>query len=87
MLSAGVAPADLYAVVMSTAEGDDRADPSRVPTAAAARVELRSDDRARAVAAACRQRDAARARQLAHVLAGHARQRALLVCAGLGIDL
>ena len=87
VLNAGVAPADLYALLMSTAEGADRADPSRVPTAAAAHVELRSDDRSRAVAAACRQRDAARARQLVHALAGDARRRAWLVCAGLGIDL
>jgi len=41
----------------------------------------------RAVAAACRLRDAARAAQLAGPLAGDARRRATLVCAGAGIDL
>jgi len=39
------------------------------------------------VAAACRRRDAARAAQLAGTLAGDPRKRAMLVCAGVGIDL
>jgi hypothetical protein len=72
---------------MSGAEGDDRADPSRIPSAAAIRVEPRSDDRVRSVAAACRRRDAARAAQLAGGLTDDARRRARLVCTGAGIDL
>jgi protein-disulfide isomerase len=87
LVKGGIAPGDLYALLMSSAQGDDRADPSRVPSAAAIHVELRSEDRVRAVAAACRRHDAARAAQLAGALAGDARRRATLVCAGAGIDL
>ena len=72
---------------MSSAQGDERADPSQIPSAAALHVELRGDDRSRAVAAACRRRDAARAAELAGALAGDPRKRATLVCAGVGIDL
>jgi len=87
IVKAGIAGADLYALLMTSAEGDDRADPSRIPSAAAIHVELRGEDRSRAVAAACRRRDAARAAQLAGKLAGDPRKRAALVCAGVGIDL
>jgi protein-disulfide isomerase len=87
LIKGGIAPADLYALLMSAAQGDDRADPSRIPSAAAIHVELRGEDRARAVSAACRRRDAARAAQLAVTLAGEARRHAALVCAGAGIDL
>lgn len=86
-VAAGVAPGDIYALVMSASRGEERADPSRVPTAEAIRVELRGEDRARAVSAACRMRDAARAAQLAGGLAGDPRRRAQLVCAGVGIQL
>ena len=87
LVKAGIAPGDVYATAMAQAAGDERADPSRVPSAAAIRLELRSDDRVRAVAAACRGRDAARAAELAGPLTGDARQRAAQVCAGSGIDL
>lgn len=87
LVAGGVARGDLYALLMTSAEGDDRADPSRIPTPAAIHVELRSDDRVRAVAAACRRRDGARAAQLADGLAVDARRRAAQVCAGAGIDL
>lgn len=87
LIKAGVARPDLYAVLMSLASGDDRADPSRIPSLAAHHVELRADDRVRAVAAACRRHDAARTAALAGKLAGDARRRAALVCAGAGIDL
>ena len=86
-VTGGVAPADIYAVYMSGATGDDRADPSRVPDGAAMKVALRADDLSRAVAAACRRRDAARARTLAGELAGAPRKRAKLVCTASGIDL
>lgn len=86
-LRAGVPAGDLYAVLMSTAAGDERADPSRIPTTAEHKLALRSDDLARSVAAACRQRDARRAAELARSLAGAARQRAQRVCAGVGVDL
>jgi protein-disulfide isomerase len=87
LVKGGIAPADLYALLMSSAEGDERADPSRIPSVAAIHLELRGDDRARAVAAACRRRDASRATELAGGLAGDARRRAARVCAGAGIDL
>jgi protein-disulfide isomerase len=83
----GVANGDVYALLMSMAEGDDRADPSAVPTSQLVHIELRADDRARAVAAACRRRDGARAMELARLLVGDARHAAALVCAGEGIDL
>ncbi|HEX7836865.1 MAG TPA: thioredoxin domain-containing protein, partial [Kofleriaceae bacterium] len=61
LVKAGVARADLYAVLMSMASEDDRADPSRIPSIVDHHVELRADDRARAVAAACRLHDVPRA--------------------------
>ena len=85
LVKAGIAPGDVYATVMAKAAGDERADPSRVPSAT--HIELRSDDRVRAVAAACRGRDAVRAAELAGPLAGDARQRAARACAGSGVDL
>jgi len=87
MLRAGVARADLYAVLMTLATGADLADPSRIPSIVDHHVELRGDDRMRAVAAACRRHDAARVAELAGKLAGDPRRRAALVCAGAGIDL
>jgi protein-disulfide isomerase len=86
-VKAGLAAGDIYALVMSDAKGFERADPSRVPDPAAAHVALRGDDRSRAVTAACRRRDAARAVQLATGLASVPRQRAAAVCAAAGIDL
>jgi hypothetical protein len=58
-----------------------------VPNPAAAQVALRSDDRVRAVTAACRRRDAKRAVELAATLAAEPKRRAMLVCAASGIDL
>ena len=86
-IAAGVAAGDLYALMMSDAHGTERADPSRVPNPAAAQVALRSDDRVRAVTAACRRRDAKRAVELAVNLAAEPKRRAMLVCAASGIDL
>ncbi len=84
----GVNPHDLYAVLMSMAEGADRADPSSVPApSASGHLELRAEDRARAVSAACRRRDGVRAEHLAGTLEGDARKRAAAVCFGEGIDL
>ena len=86
-ISAGVPAGDVYALLMSDARGVERADPSQIPDVSVAKVQLRSDDRARAVMAACRRRDTKRASVLATGLAGAAKQRALLVCAGVGVDL
>ncbi|HET9620803.1 MAG TPA: thioredoxin domain-containing protein [Kofleriaceae bacterium] len=87
IVATGVAPRDLYALLMSAAQGDDRADPASIPSVAASHIELRNDDRVRAVSAACRRRDAARAAELAGPLSGDPKKRARLVCAGVGIDL
>ena len=87
LVAKGIPRGDLYAVLMSSAAGDDRADPSRVPSAATIHLELRSDARERAVIAACRMRDAARANRLAVALVGSAQHRAAQSCAGSGIDL
>ncbi len=86
-IARGLPKTDIYALVMAAAVGTDRADPSAVPDASAVKIELRGDDRARAVAAACRRRDAARATKLATLLEGAAKRRAYAVCAGEGIDL
>lgn len=86
-LATGIPRGEIYALMMTSGIGDDRADPSSIPDPSAAKVTLRANDRSRAVAAACRRRDAAKAQQLANGLAGAARHHAALVCTGVGIDL
>lgn len=86
-LATGIPRSEIYALMMTSGVGDDRADPSSIPDPSAAKVTLRAADRGRAVAAACRRRDAAKAQQLVTGLAGTPRQHAVLVCAGAGIDL
>ncbi|HEY4238531.1 MAG TPA: thioredoxin domain-containing protein [Kofleriaceae bacterium] len=86
-LDEGLPRADVYALIMSGAEGEDRADPSRIPVASEIHVELRAEERARAVDAACRRHDAARATSLVAPLDGDVRARVAAVCAGEGIDL
>lgn len=86
-IAAGIAAGDLYALMMSDAHGSERADPSRVPNLAAAQIAMRSEDRVRAVTAACRRRDPKRAAELAAPLVPEAKRRAMLVCAASGIDL
>jgi len=83
----GLPARDLYAVLMSGAVGEERADPSTVPDVSGLHVALRSDELARAVAAACRRRDSRRAATLSAHLKGDARRRAGLVCTASGIDL
>jgi protein-disulfide isomerase len=83
----GVPKTDIYALVMSMAEGAERADPSTIPDSAAVKIEMRADDRMRAVTAACLRRDVARATKLATGLSGDHKRRAARVCAGEGIDL
>jgi protein-disulfide isomerase len=83
----GIAARDIYAVLMSEAVGDERADPSRVPDVAAASIALRAGDKARAVEAACRRHDRSRAQQLVGGLTGPPLQHAQRVCHILGIDL
>jgi predicted DsbA family dithiol-disulfide isomerase len=86
-IAAGIAPGDLYALMMSDARGTERSDPSRVPNPAAAQVAMRADERVRAVTSACRRRDAKRAVELAVNLAAEPKRRAMIVCAASGIDL
>lgn len=87
VVAKGLAKKEVYPMVMSMAQGFDRADPSSVPVSTLVHIELRSDDRERAIEAACRRRDAARARTLSTGFDGEARGRAARVCAGEGIDL
>jgi protein-disulfide isomerase len=86
-IAKGLPKGDIYALVMASAVGDDRADPSAVPDSAAIKIEMRAEERARSVEAACRRRDKARATTLAAGLTGSAKTRAASVCAGEGIDL
>ncbi len=83
----GLAKKDLYPLMMNMAQGDDRADPSAVPQTSVGHIEMRAEDRGRAVAAACRRRDGARAAALSGTLAGDSKRRAAAVCSGEGIDL
>jgi hypothetical protein len=87
VVAGGIPAKDYYAVVMSGAQGIDRADPASIPDVAGMRVAMRAEDRGRAVAAACRRRDARRAAELAVGLAIEAKRRAALVCAARAIDL
>ena len=87
VVAGGIAARDYDAVVMSGATGVDRADPASIPDLAGMKVAMRSEERSRAVAAACRRHDAKRAAELAAGLTGEPRKRAALVCAAGGIDL
>jgi protein-disulfide isomerase len=86
-LAHGVPRGDLYPLVMSMAKGADLADPSAIPTSTIVKIEMRADDRARAVTAACRRHDVARAKTLANGLAPDLHERASAVCSGEGVDL
>jgi protein-disulfide isomerase len=86
-IARGIARSDLYSVLMGMAAGEDRADPSAVPAGTSVHLELRAEDRGRAVAAACRRHDGARAARLAGALSGDPKRRAEAVCAGEGVDL
>lgn len=87
-IAAGVAPQDLYALEMSAAIGSERADPSALPEASAMHMEPSADDRERAVIAACRGRETARAKSLVHGVTDDARRsRLVTACAPSGIDL
>lgn len=87
MLARGMPRSELYPMYMSSAEGNDRADPSAVPETHQVHIELRAVDRARSVIAACRRHDVERATAFAATLDGDTKRRALTVCAGEGIDL
>nr|HEX4318537.1 thioredoxin domain-containing protein [Kofleriaceae bacterium] len=86
-MKAGVEAADLYALEMSSAIGSERADPSAIPSATAMHMEPTADDRERAVLAACRGRETARARSLARGLDGARRERVVSACSASGVDL
>ena len=83
----GLPQRDLYAVLMSGASGEERADPAGIPDVTGMQVAPRAIERSRAVAAACRRRDPTRAAALSTGLTGDARRRASLVCTAAGIDL
>ncbi len=83
----GVVPSDVYALVMSGADGEEHGDPSRVPDLAAVRVAPRPEARSRSVRAACRLRDGERARRLEAGLTGPWVAATVRACAAVGIDL
>jgi protein-disulfide isomerase len=88
LMAAGVARGDVYGLLMLRAQRAERGDPSRMPTpATTGSIELGQDDREVAVEAACRGRDAARARSLAARLARPHRAAAAGTCAAFGIDI
>ncbi|HSD85908.1 MAG TPA: thioredoxin domain-containing protein, partial [Kofleriaceae bacterium] len=70
MLARGLAKREVYPMYMSAATGNDRADPSAIPQTQLVHIQMRADDRGRAVMAACRRRDGARATDLAAQLEG-----------------
>jgi protein-disulfide isomerase len=86
-LRAGLPASDIYGLIMSDAEGTERADPSRIPSVSTIHLELRPEERSRAVAAACRRHDAPRALDLAKGLVGDPRRQAASVCVVEGVDL
>ena len=86
-VAAGLPAGDIYALVMASAIGAERADPSRVPDVAGITIAPRPEDRVRSIAAACRRRDGARAAELARGLSPALHTRVSAVCAAAGIDL
>ncbi|HUS30034.1 MAG TPA: thioredoxin domain-containing protein [Kofleriaceae bacterium] len=87
MIAKGLPKAEVYPMFMAGAQGSDRADPSAVPETQQVHIAMHAEDRGRAVAAACRRRDAARAATMASGLEGDVKKRTAAVCAGEGIDL
>jgi hypothetical protein len=88
LVANGIAPRDVYGVIMATADGAEIGDPSRMPrNEAAGKLELRMIEREAAVEAACRSRDGARAEEMAGRLKGDARDSARDTCEAYGIDL
>jgi protein-disulfide isomerase len=84
-LHRGLKRGEIYPTIMSMAKGEERADPAAIPEVT--HVEMRGEERARAVVAACRRHDGKDAEKLAGALAGDAKHRAAAVCASEGIDL
>ncbi len=83
----GIAARDVYALEMSAAVGEERADPSRVPASSTIQLAQPAIDRERSVAAACRRHDPRAATAIASTLDGDAHKRAAGVCRDEGIDL
>ncbi|HEY4056317.1 MAG TPA: thioredoxin domain-containing protein [Kofleriaceae bacterium] len=86
-ITAGVPATDIYAVLMSDAQGVERADPSRVPIVSVMKIAPRAAERAQMVEAACREHDAARAKTTAEGLPANLRTAAAATCSAAGIDL
>ncbi len=87
LVARGVAPGDVYGVIMMAAADGERRDPARMPVVGAAALELGPVDREAAVVAACRGRDKDRADALAGKLAGEHHAAAAAACAAYGVDL
>lgn len=86
-VKAGVPAGDIYAVLMSDAQGTERADPARVPNVSVMTIAPRAIERAQMVEAACREHDAVRAQATATGLPKNLRAAAAATCAAAGIDL
>ena len=88
LVATGVARGDVYGLVVLRAARAERGDPSRMPASATAGpIELGQVDREAAIQAACRGREAARARGLASRLAAPRRAAAAGACEAYGIDI
>jgi protein-disulfide isomerase len=87
MVARGLPKSELYPMYMSSAEGNDRADPSAIPATKQVHIELHAADRARSVIAACRRHDADRAKAIWATLESEAKLRTATACASEGIDL
>jgi protein-disulfide isomerase len=88
LLASGVPRADVYGLVMLRARRVEDGDPSRMPApTSTGAIELGRVEREAAVLAACRGREAERARTLAARLTGPRRAAVAGACAADGIDL
>ncbi|MCE9573334.1 MAG: DsbA family protein [Deltaproteobacteria bacterium] len=87
LVARGVAPGDVYGVIMMAATEGEHGDPGRMPVMPSATLELGPTDREAAVVAACRGRDKDRADALAGKLAGAHHAAAAEACSAYGVDL
>jgi protein-disulfide isomerase len=88
LLASGVPRGDVYGLVMLRAQRAEDGDPSRMPApASTGTIELGQAERETAVLAACRGREATRAKTLAARLKGPQRAAVAGACAADGIDL
>ena len=83
----GLAAKDVYPLVMTNADGEERSDPMTIPAPSDAQFAARASDRLRGVIAACRRHDDARAKTLAAGLSVELKARAVNSCIAFAVDL